>query len=123
MCAGTMEADARKAFDELGYAPLADYVRAGHGATLRKYAERAVVELADALEEALAAQSAGKGGDGKVSPYLGTVAVFGHSVYSASVAMLIAQALRLKKEHTSTIASMVQGESEAFIVTPAGAGI
>ena len=67
--------------------------------------------------------SAGEGGDHKVSPYLGTVAVFGHSVYAASVAMLIAQALRLKKEHTSTIATLMHGESEAFIVTPGGAGL
>ena len=121
--AGTMEADARAAFAELGYAPLADYVRAGHGGILRRYAERAVVELADALEEEIKTQSAGEGGDHKVSPYLGTVAVFGHSVYAASVAMLIAQALRLKKEHTSTIATLMHGESEAFIVTPGGAGL
>ena len=30
---------------------------------------------------------------------------------------------RLKKEHTSTIATMVHGEAEAILVTAAGAGI
>ena len=33
-----MGEDARKAFADLGYASLADYVRAGYGGVLREYA-------------------------------------------------------------------------------------
>lgn len=116
------EQEARTAFAELGYASLADYVKAGYGGVLRNYAERVVVEIADALAEEIRLQSAGEGSDLKATPYLGTVVVYGHSVYSSAVAMLIAQAIRLKKEHTSTIATMVHGECEALLVTAAGAG-
>jgi len=44
---GMNEDDARAAFAEVGYGPLADYVGKGHGKVLRTYAERALVELAD----------------------------------------------------------------------------
>lgn len=44
---GLAEDEAKRAFAECGYAPLATYVEKGHGKALRGYAERALVELAD----------------------------------------------------------------------------
>ena len=114
---GTMEEEARAAFRELGYAPLADYVKAGHGGMLRRYAERVVVELADALASEVQSQT--EDGD---AAYLGSVAIYGHSVFSAAVAMLVSQALRLSREHTNTIATMMHGECEGMLVTPHGTG-
>eukprot|EP00285_Hemiselmis_virescens_P016562 CAMPEP_0173398034 /NCGR_PEP_ID=MMETSP1356-20130122/40307_1 /TAXON_ID=77927 ORGANISM="Hemiselmis virescens, Strain PCC157" /NCGR_SAMPLE_ID=MMETSP1356 /ASSEMBLY_ACC=CAM_ASM_000847 /LENGTH=528 /DNA_ID=CAMNT_0014357443 /DNA_START=144 /DNA_END=1730 /DNA_ORIENTATION=+ len=114
---GINEPDAREAFAKCGYAPLSTYVRDGYGGVLRKYAERALVELAQGIEAEVEKRRTGGG-----SGYLGTVSVYGHAVYSASMAMLVAQALKLPKEDLDLVARCNHGEAEGILVTARGTG-
>lgn len=117
---GMGEEEAWAAYQAEGEQAVAHYITQGHGAVLRQYAERVLVELADAVQLRLRQLRKEQGESAAL--HLGSVVVFGHGVFGAATALLLAQALRLPRPDTTLLAQALQGEADGLIVSASGTG-